>query len=55
MGHGKVKLFLKYLRIINLCGVFHIPNLARSLILVSKMDDEGVDTLLGKGTCNMVR
>jgi hypothetical protein len=55
MGHGRVKLLLKYGRIRNLPGVLHIPYLARSLIYVSKLDDASVDTLLGKGTCKMVR
>jgi hypothetical protein len=55
MGHGMVKLLLKYGRIINLLGVLHISDLVRSLIFVSNLDDAGVDTLLGKGTCKMVR
>jgi hypothetical protein len=54
MGHGRVKLFLKNGRIITLPRVIHIPNLVRSLIFVTKLDDAGVDTLLGKGTCKMV-
>jgi hypothetical protein len=33
----------------------HIPYLSRSLIFVSKLDDVGVDTLLGKGIYKMVR
>jgi hypothetical protein len=55
MGRGRVKLLLKYGRIRTLLGVLHIPKLARSLIYVSKLDDAGVDTILGKGTCKMVR
>jgi hypothetical protein len=55
MGRGRVKLLLKDGRIRTLPRVLHIPDLARSLISVSKLDDAGVDTLLGKGTCKMVR
>jgi hypothetical protein len=55
MGRGRVKLLLKYGRIRNLSGVLHIPKLARSLIYVSKLDDASVDTVLGEGTCKMVR
>jgi hypothetical protein len=55
MGHGRVKLLLKYGRIRTLPGVLHIQKLARSLISISKLDDAGVDTVLGKGTCKMVR
>jgi hypothetical protein len=54
MGSGRVKMLLKYGRIRILPEVLHIPDLARSLIYVSKLDDAGVDTLLGKGTCNML-
>jgi hypothetical protein len=54
MGCGRVKLLLKYGRIITLPGVLHISKLARSLISVIKLDDAGVDTVLGKGTCKMV-
>jgi hypothetical protein len=54
MGRGRVKLLLKDGRIRNFPGVLHIPKLARSLISVSKLDDAGVDTILGKGTCKMV-
>jgi hypothetical protein len=43
MGHGKVKLLLKYGRIITLLGVLHIPKLAKSLIYVRNLDDVGVD------------
>jgi hypothetical protein len=55
MGRGRVKLLLKYGRIITLPGVLHIPKLARSLISVRKLYDVGVDIVLGKGTCKMVR
>jgi hypothetical protein len=55
MGHGRVKLLLKDGRIRTLPRFLHIPKLARSLISVSKLDDAGVDTILGKGTCKMVR
>jgi hypothetical protein len=55
MGRGRVKLLLKYGRIINLPGVLHIPKLARILISSSKLDDAGVDTVFGKNTCKMVR
>jgi hypothetical protein len=54
MGRGRVKLLLKDGRIRTLPGVLHIPKLARSLISVSKLDDAGVDTVFGKGTCKMV-
>jgi hypothetical protein len=54
MGHVRVKLLLKDGRIRTLLGVLHIPKLARSLISVSNLDDAGVDTILGKGTCKMV-
>jgi hypothetical protein len=55
LGRGRVKLLLKYGRIITLPRVLHIPKLSRSLISVSKLDDAGVDTLFGKNTCKMVR
>jgi hypothetical protein len=54
MGRGRVKLLLKYGRIITLPGVLHIPKLARNLISISNLDDAGVDIVLGKGTCKMV-
>jgi hypothetical protein len=44
IGHGRVKLLLKDGRIRTLLEFLHIPNLARSLIFVSKLDDAGVDT-----------
>jgi hypothetical protein len=49
LGHGRVKLLLKYGRIRTLHGVLHIPKLVRSLISVSKLDDAGVDTIFEKG------
>jgi hypothetical protein len=55
MGRGNVKLFLKYGRIRTLPRVMHITKLARILISVSKLDDADVDTVLGNGTCKMVR
>jgi hypothetical protein len=54
MGCGRVKLLQKDGRIRTLPGVLHIPNLARSLISVSKLDDAGVDIVFGKNTCKMV-
>jgi hypothetical protein len=54
MGRGRVELLLKYGRIRTLPRVLHIPKLARSLIYVIKLDDVGVDNVLGKGTCKMV-
>jgi hypothetical protein len=53
MGHGRVKLLLKYGRIITLPRVVLIPNLDKILISVSNLDDQGVDTLLGKATFKM--
>jgi hypothetical protein len=55
MGCGWVKLLLKYGRIRTLPRVLHIPKLARSPILISKLDDAGVNTLFGNNTCKMVR
>ena len=55
MGHGRVKAFLKDGRIRTLPVVLHIPYLSRSLIYISKLYDAGVDTLLGKGSCNLLR
>jgi hypothetical protein len=49
MGRGRVKLLLKHGRIKTLPIFMHILDLSRSLISVSKLDDAGVDTLLGKG------
>jgi hypothetical protein len=55
VGRGRFKLLLKDGRIRTLPGVLHIPKLVRSLISVRKLDDAGADTVLGKGTCKMVR
>jgi hypothetical protein len=54
MGSGRDKLLLKDGRIRTFPGVLHIQKLARSLISVSKLDDAGVDTVLGKGTFKVV-
>jgi hypothetical protein len=55
IGRGRVKFPLKYIRIITLPRVMHIPKLSRRLISVSKLNDAGVNTVLGNGTCKMVR
>jgi hypothetical protein len=55
MGRGRVKLLLNYGSIRTLPAVLHIPKLAKSLISVRNLDDAGVDTILGKGTCKMIR
>jgi hypothetical protein len=55
MGRGRVKMLLKYGRIRNIYGVMHIPKISKSLISVSNLDGAGVDTILGNGTCKMVR
>jgi hypothetical protein len=55
MGRGSVNLLLKDGRIRNFHGVLHIPKLARSLLSISKLDDAGVDTVVGNNTCKMVR
>ena len=55
IGCGGVKLKLKDGRIRTLPGVLHIPNLARNLISVGKMDVAGVKTVCGDGGCKMVR
>jgi len=54
MGRGRVNLLLKDGRMRTLPKFFHIPDLSRSSIYVSKLDDAGVDTLLENGTCKMV-
>ena len=54
VGHGRVKLKLKDGRIRTLLRVLHIPNLARNLIFVRKMDVAGVNTMCGDGGCKMV-
>eukprot|EP00253_Pinus_taeda_P020245 PITA_20245 len=55
IGRGKVKLKLQGGRVRTLPGVLHIPELARNLISVSKLDDAGVKTVFEKDTCKMVR
>ena len=51
---GRVKLKLKDGRIRSLPRVLHIPNLARNLIYVGKMDVVGVKIVCGDGSCKMV-
>ena len=55
IGCGRVKLKLKDGRIRTLPGLLHIPNLARNLISIRKMDVAGVNTMCGDGFCKMVR
>jgi hypothetical protein len=55
IGRGKFKLRLIYGRIRILPSVLHIPELARNLIFVRKMDDAGAKTIFEKETCRMVR
>jgi hypothetical protein len=52
---GRVKLLLKDRRIRTLLGVFHILEMARNLIFVSKMSDTGVHIVFEKETCKMFR
>ena len=54
IGHGRVKLKLKDGRIRTLPRVLHIPNIARNLIYVGKMDVAGVNTMCGNGGFQMV-
>jgi hypothetical protein len=54
IGRGKFKLNLMDGRINTLPSVMHIPRLARNLISIRKMDDEGVPTMFEKETCKMV-
>ena len=54
IGCCRVKLKLKDGRIRTFPGVLHIPNLARNLISVRKMDVAGVKTMCGDGVCKMV-
>ena len=49
IGRGRVKLKLKDGRTRTLPRVLHIPNLARNLISVGKMDVVGVKTVGGDG------
>eukprot|EP00253_Pinus_taeda_P021908 PITA_21908 len=51
---GKVKLKLQGGRVRTLPCVLHIPALAKNLIYISKLDDEGVK-VFKKDTCKMVR
>ena len=55
IGHKRVKLLLKDGRIKTLRGVLHIPDLARNLISISKMNDIGVHTVFEKDKCKVVR
>jgi hypothetical protein len=52
---GRGKLLLKDIRIRTLPGIFHILDLARNSISVSKMNDVDVHTIFGKETCMIVR
>jgi hypothetical protein len=54
-GRGRVKLRLIDGRIRKLPSVLHIPDMARNLISISKMEDAGVKTIFENGTCRMVR
>jgi hypothetical protein len=54
MGCGRVMLLLKYGRIRTLPRVLYIPNLSKSLIYLSNLDDAGVDILSLMRTCKMV-
>jgi hypothetical protein len=54
MGRGQVKLLLKDGRIRTLLEFLHIPDLAKILISICKLDDAVVDDLLGKVTCKIV-
>lgn len=54
IGHGRVKLLLKYGRIKTLPSVLHIPDLAGNLIVINKMSDASVQTLFEKDRCKMV-
>eukprot|EP00253_Pinus_taeda_P008111 PITA_08111 len=55
VGRRKVKLKLQGGRVRTLLGVPHIPQLARNLISVSKLDDAGVKPVFEKDACKMVR
>ena len=52
--HGKFKLKLQGGSIRTLVGVFHIPEFARNLIFVRKIDDAGVKIVFKKDTYKMV-
>jgi hypothetical protein len=51
---GHVKLLLKDERIITLLEVFHVPDLDKKSIFVSKMGDASVHIVFEKDTCKMV-
>jgi hypothetical protein len=53
-GCRKVKLLLKDGRITALSRVFHIPELARNLISISKMNDIGLHVMFERETYKMV-
>ena len=55
IGYGKVKFKLQGGRVRTLLSVLHIPELARNLISVSKLDEAGVKTVFEKDTCKMVQ
>ena len=55
IGCGIFKLKLKDGRIRTLPRVLHIPNLARNLISVEKMNVAGVKSVCRYGGCKMVR
>ena len=52
--HGRVNLKLKDGRIRTLLEQLHIPNLARNLISIRKMDVAGVKTVCGDSGCKIV-
>ena len=55
IGHGRVKLLLKYESNKTLLGVFHIPYLAKILTYIRKMSDAGVHTILENEGCKMIQ
>ena len=55
IGRGKVQLILKDVRRGTLSCVLHILGLARNLISIRKLNDVGVETVLEKDTCKIVR
>jgi hypothetical protein len=54
IGHKKVKFQLKNGRIRTLLGVFHILEMDRNLISISKMNDASVHTVFEKITYKMI-
>ena len=54
IGRSRVKMKLEDGRIRTLPRVLHIPNLARNLISIRKMDVAGVKTMCGDGGCKKV-